>query len=482
MKKFLSGFALLVLISLMPGAQANSASDTLPSLKTIRYNLKFSVDFDHEILTGDCQLTVKNSGKETVTSVPLLLYRTLHVESIKSLTGTPLVFKQCVQSFTDWGQYQANVISVQLKQPISPGGQQTIEVSYRGYLLGYTETGMRYVRDRVDPKFTILRPDCLAYPSVGIPSWRANRATGMDWFDYNLQVKVPEGYTVANGGKFLEKKTLSDGVIWSFENIKPCWRIDVAIAHYVILKTGSNRVYCFPEDQKGGKRIVEAMKRGMAFLTQSFGPLINYKGFSVIEIPSGWGSQTDVTAIIQTADAFKDSGQTFQLYHELTHLWAVEEKDPFPSRFEHEGLAMFMQYLLTERLDHKPHAVQKGIDQLMKRFREQCKKNPEAAKVAMIDYGKKNLTGLSYTKGMVFFATLFELTGEAQFNRLMTSFYRQYVNTGATTDQFVQFIKKNAGINLSVFFNDWVYTSKSSQLILDGTPMKQIVARYRSHK
>ena len=143
---------------------------------------------------------------------------------------------------------------------------------------------------------------------------------------------------------------------------------------------------------------------------------------------------------------------------------------------------MFMQYLLTERLDHKKHAIQQGTDQLMERFRVQCKKNPEAARVAMIDYGKRNLTGLSYTKGMVFFATLYDLVGEAQFDSLMASFYRQYVNTGATTEQFVQFIKNNAGMKLDTFFSEWVYTPTSSQLILDGIPMEQIAVRYRSPK
>jgi hypothetical protein len=52
---------------------------------------------------------------------------------------------------------------------------------------------MRYVKDHVDPVFTILRSDAFAFPQPGVPSEAANRQAGLRNFDYDLHITVPPG-------------------------------------------------------------------------------------------------------------------------------------------------------------------------------------------------------------------------------------------------------------------------------------------------
>jgi len=472
---------LIVCLISVSQLQAQGFSDKELILKTIDYKLDLKIDYENEKILGNCQLTVFNPSEQPIRHIPLTLYRLLKVTSVKDGQRVDLSFTQQVLSFEDWEQLQVNYIEVSLKNPIQQGERKTISIQYQGYLLGYSETGMRYVKDRVDEEFTIIRPDCKAYPEVGYPSWKVNRAAGLQSFNYLVNVTVPESLVVANGGKLVSRVSTNGLVTYSYRNIKPAWRIDVAIAQYGILEDKVNmlRVFHFQEDKEGARMVIDAMRKTMELFTDWFGPLRDSQGFAVIEIPEGYGSQTDVTCIIQTRSAFQSKEQLYQFYHEISHLWGVEACDPLPSRFESEGLAMFLQYLAQEKLENKKGALEYGVERLSESFRQKCQKNPKCQDVPVIDYGKEMLTDLSYSKGMILFYVLYELVGENEFFKIMGSFYQKYNQTGATSDNFVNHAKEVSSVDLTKFFEEWVYGTESSEYIINEIPIEEIVKKYR---
>ena len=169
--QFLMCLALLVAPTAHPESQAVAAS---LSLKPVRYRLELDFDFSSETLQAACDLTIRNQGRETITKVPLLLYRLLRVNSISDGSGRPLHFEQRVRSFSDWPVMQVNCSEVRLQLPLEPGSETMLRVEYSGFLKGYIETGMHYVRDSISPAFTIIRPDCRAYPEPGVAALAAN--------------------------------------------------------------------------------------------------------------------------------------------------------------------------------------------------------------------------------------------------------------------------------------------------------------------
>jgi len=460
--------------------QAQGFSDRELILKTVDYKLDLTIDYENEKILGNCQLTVFNPSEQPIRQIPLTLYRLLKVTSVKDEQGADLSFTQQVLSFEDWEQLQVNYVEVSLKNPIQQGERKTISIQYEGYLLGYSETGMRYVKDRVDEEFTIIRPDCKAYPEVGYPSWRVTRAAGLQSFDYLVNVTVPESLVVANGGKLVGRVSNNGLVTYSYRNIKPAWRIDIAIAQYGILEDKVNRlrVFHFQEDKEGALMVLDALKETMKLYTKWFGLLRDYQGFAVIEIPEGFGPQTDVTCIIQTRSAFQSKEQLYQFYHEISHLWGVESRDPLPSRFESEGLAMFLQYLAQEKLEHKKGALEKGAQRLSESFRQKCQKNSRCKDVPVIDYGKEMLTDLSYSKGMILFYVLYKLVGENEFFKIMGTFYQKYNQTGATTDDFINHAREVSPVDLTKFFDEWVYGTESSEYIINEIPIEEIIKKY----
>jgi hypothetical protein len=163
-------------------------NDLQLALEPVHYELDLTVDYDAEQILGNVQLTVRNRSLKTVHEIPLLLYRLMAVNSVRDSRGRALPVTQRVVAFEDFGKRQVNYVTVSLDQQLEPSDTATIELVYEGYLLGYAETGWRYVKDRVDSSFTIIRNDGLAFPLVGVPSLRANRSAGFPTFTYLARI------------------------------------------------------------------------------------------------------------------------------------------------------------------------------------------------------------------------------------------------------------------------------------------------------
>lgn len=455
-------------------------SDRGIMLKTVDYRLDLNIDYENEKIFSDCQLTVLNPSGQPINQIPLILYRLMKVKSVKDEKGANLSFTQQIVAYEDWEKLQVNHIEVFLKNPLQQREKKTIKIQYEGYLLGYSEVGMKYVKDRVDKKFTIIRPDCWAYPRVGYPSWKVNRAAGFQSFDYLLIVTVPDSFVVANGGKLVRKIHKNGLVTYSYQNIKPAWRIDIVISKYGILEDKSSKlkIFYFQEDKEGAQMVLEAMQRTMELYSNWFGPLKDYQGFSIIEIPDGWGSQADVTCIIQTAAAFKDEKHLRQLYHEISHLWNAPDNDPFPCRWN-EGLASFIEFLVQERFENKKGSLKKAVEWCSENFRKTCEEHPEYKEVPLVNYGKEGITGLSYSKGMVLFYILYTLVGEEQFNEIIGTYYQAYGKTGATVDNFVNHAKKVTQKDISKFLEEWFYGTQSSEYLMKKISVQEIINKYK---
>lgn len=448
--------------------------------ETTAYDLKIKVDYRQERIFADCGITIRNPHQESIREAPLLLYRLFDVTEVQNEDGTSLSFTQSVEKYEDWEKLQVNAVRIQLNPPLGSGQSTTLSIGYQGHLLGYAEV-MRYVKDHVNKDYTVIRQDCRAYPEVGIPSWRSNRAAGFPEFDYRAEISVPEGLVVANGGELVEKKSAEGRTVYIYRSKMPVWRMDFAIADYEILKDSGKtfRIFHFPKDRSGADSILSALDETMELYRNWFGPLQSFKGLTVIEVPNGYGSQADAAVILQEASSFESMDNLYAFYHELSHLWNVEPKDPMPPRFESEGLATFLQYLVQEKLEGKDNAVEEAVQRIQKRLQDHFADNPEAAAVPMIDLGEKQMTDLAYTKGMLFFYLLYEVMGEKPFLEIVGAFYQKYAGSGATAREFVDFIKANAKANLEPLMQDWIFTAKSSELIQSDMTVEEILGRYR---
>jgi hypothetical protein len=361
-------------------------------LVQVALTLDVTVDYENQSLRGRAGMTVENRGAQTG-EASFLLGRLMHVAAVTS-AGKPLRFSQEVVIFDDEPMRQVLQLRVSLPKPLPPQGRTAVEIEYGGPLVGYAETGSLYVKDRIDPAFTILRREALAFPVVGVPSRKANRAVREPDFSFAVTVRVPPGQKVATGGRLIAH---DDGK-WRFEAAQAPF-LNIAIAPYVTREEGGIRVHALPADAATAGPLLEATRRALGILAEWYGPLEQKPELSIAEIEPGFGSQASLSGgIILEPAAFTDVKHRRELYHELSHLWNPPSlEQPWPRWTE--GLATWLEFRMARIIDGAG-----DIDAVSARTRKRlCDSSTRLADVPFRRYGEKDMTDWSYSVGFLMF-------------------------------------------------------------------------------
>jgi aminopeptidase N len=246
-----------------------------------------------------------------------------------------------------------------------------------------------------------------------------------------------------------------------------------------MIEKNRNKVFCFSADSARAETMLEVLVKTTETYSDWFGDMKDYKGYTIIEVPEGYGSQADVTSFCLTADYFKNPKENTGIYHELSHIWDVKPLEAEPCRFESEGRAQFLQFLLSQRFDDKSDAISNAVQRYLDNIRKDFTENEGYQSIAVKDYGIADITEYSYTLGMVIFAMFYDLAGEENFNKAIRSYFSAFYQKGATLEDFLNCCKKYAPFNAEKFFNDWIYSTNAVKLIVEGTSYEDLKSLYR---
>ena len=464
----------LLLLSLFAcfSCHASEFAERQLQLVATDYNMHYQLHLADEDLNAHATLTVKNISNTPADHIPLSLYRLLQISKITDAKQQPLTFTQRVMSDEAFRQRQINYAEVRLPRPLAPQQSYTVNISFDGMILGYAETGLAYVKDSINQDFSIIRQDAYAYPQVLYPNDDVNRQAKwwLHRFNYDVTVEVPTGYVVANVGKLIAKSAAGDTVSYRYQNTLPAWRMDFAVAKYHIYQQQGLTLFSL-EDQALSTLFLNRSSAALSLYSQWFGPLQKPTEYSVLELPEGYGSQADRTGILIVKDGFTDRSQ---MYHELSHLWNVKFQESHPPRWD-EGQATFLQYLVADKLD-KPGVLARETSDNFQWLKKKLSQQDINALPSLLD---NNNGGLSiYNIGMPLYHLLYDIEGEASFNRILGSFYQQYYPTGATTQQFVEYAKSHSDKELTALFDDWAYSNRYADLISQSHSYAELLAHY----
>ena len=456
---------------------AQLAVQSSPAWAVQHLDLVINLDYAERGLTGRGLMTFQNHGQEAVRRVPLQTGRLMQVTSVRDVHGAALRYTQDVVRFADWPAMQVNQVWIELPAAVPPRSAVTIRVDWEGILVGYQETGMMYVRERIDSAFTLLREETGAFPVVGVPSVAAMRAAPREDFTFQARITVPAHQVVATGGRLVERRLMNDSVAYTFAGATPVPFLNIAIAPYRLAERSGIRVYHFPEDSAGAAALLVSADSALDLLESWFGATGDSLDLAIIEIPPGYGSQASLTAgVIQDAAAFRSKSGLHQLYHELTHFWNVRSTDRPAARWE-EGLASFLEMLLAHQLDGGPDAVaqaQGHVPAVLERFG----RDTANANLRFVDYGKASKTGFSYSVGQLMFATLYAAVGADEFNRLVGGYYQRYKQTGGTTAQLIDYLHSQSKHNLAAFTRDWLLSTRWFTELSRGATLSGLARTY----
>ncbi len=464
--------------ALLVAAMSGQAPDSAPEVFRARHvSLALAIDHAAERLGGSITYDLENWTARPASHISFLVNRLMEASAVRDGRGTALPYTQDVVRFRDEPMRQVTQVRVTLPRAIPAGGRTTVRIEYAGNLVGYTEVGWLYVRDRIDTTFTIIREDALAFPVIGGVSDAANRKRPRGEFTYDAAIRVAARYLVATGGA-LTRTPHDDGTVtWRYVSEGASPFLNVSVAPFDTLVEGGVHLFHFRADSLGARRTMANTQAALRLLSQWFGPQRTTLNLTIAEIPDGWGSQAHlVGGIIQTASAIRDPARSGELYHELSHLWNARDTDT-PSPRWNEGLASFLEDLLRERL-HGWTGRGASETRTLAWVRQKADADSLLRVVPMLEYGRRAMTDNSYSVGEIMFATLYDLVGEEQFHAIVGGYYQHFADGGSTRD-FVAFAKQTAARNLDAFFDDWIFTPRWAEVLRSASSIGDVANHYR---
>lgn len=469
---------LAVLILLLPFSAtlsaAQSAGQSDPRLWLSAMELAVDLDYEKERLAGTAVLEVENLSGEPEDHASLLIGRLMHFDRIESVDGSPISFRQEVVTFADSPKKQVNRALVELPAPLAAHRRAKFRVVYSGYLVGYTETGSLYIKDQIDPEFTILRTDAYAFPVVGVASDAKNRMIPLSDFSFDFRVTAPAAMTVANGAELVERMESGGRTTWHYRSESAPF-LNITIARYDVAEKEGIRLYSFPKDREGADRVMDSAQRAIALFRGWFGPTLAPPRFAVIEIPRDCGSQASISGgIIQTASTFEDPGAMIELYHEISHFWNPPDREPRSPRIN-EGQAMYLQLRAAQEIDGRSD-IDARLETRVRRLLEA--KEPRLSTVPMADYGKADMADWSYSVGQLMFALLEKTVGPEKFRNILGGFYQEFKKPGCSTADFTAFAIARGGAPVERLLADWLTSARWLERLRSGDTLSALAKGY----
>ncbi len=466
------GLGTLIIFSLAQAAE-------LP--KVTHYSLSLHFLPKMEKIAATAEMSIENTTSVEIKEISLLLYRLLEVESVTDQRQSPLPFAQDVVKFSDESNLQVNQVNIHLGEALSPGKTSIVRLTYKGAIFGYPEV-MMYVRDRIDEDYSLIRPDAFSYPMLCHPSWESLMEAYRSRFTYDIEATAPKGYTIACGGVLRKQITEGDSQMFYFQNRIPTWRIDIAMAKFAVIEDKQNRlvVYCLSGDENGAENVMKAMERSLNLFSESFGGLNDFQGFTIIEVPDGWGSQAGDYYIVQTAAAFKDPNKLSEVYHEIAHMWNVRARPPLDrSRWFDEAFASYFEGLAIQAFEGE-NAFQAYMERRRDRFIRSAAEDQKNYETPIAEYWKEEIGQNSYTKGAWSLYILHHLIGDDAFEGTIKALRSEFSRRPAGFEDFVKIAESVSGKNLGKYFDDWIFGSESSRLLVEKMSVDDILKRYNS--
>lgn len=443
--------------------------------------LDLTVDLDYERpwVDGRAVLTVENWTAEAASQVPLLVGRLMRVEAVTGESGAEVPFDQDVTVFEDWTLRQVTAVRVHLPEPVPAGDSTRLTVHYSGHLVGATETGMRYVRDHLDPAFSVLRAEAFAFPVVTAPSLAVYRQLPRRPFRFTARVTVPDTLVVASGGEVVERTTNDGRATYHLRSRGPVPFLNLTIAPYRVLERDGIRAYLLPGDSARGPELLETIREALSFYRSRYGELPRPPAFSIMEIPDGWGAQAHLEAGIMLEGAsVATHRERRHLYHELSHLWNAPDAEA-PSPRWNEGLATYFGERVAAELDGTDliEARSSLAESVCRRVRgsEGVRSTPLA------EYGTERLTGWSYSVGALFFHVLHGVMGPERFDAAYRRLYQSTKGGEVSVDDLEQAFEREDPRSAAVF-EDWVRSVRWHERLCHRSEgdVQKLIEGYRS--
>ena len=283
-------------------------------------------------------------------------------------------------------------------------------------------------------------------------------------------VTAPNHYEVISNGLKIEETHLEDNkklTHWKQSVPIATWLYVLGVAEFAIQYVDkfdgkSIQTWVFKQDRDAGfYDFAEPTKKALEFYSNNIGPY-SYEKLANIQSNSVSGGMEAASAILYSDKSVKgDRNKRWRnvVIHEIAHQWfgnSVTEYD-WDDIWLSEGFATYFTLLFIEH-EYGRDAFIEGLKSSQKRVDSFHEKNPN---YTIIHDNLKNMKDVTssqtYQKGSWVLHMLRGVLGTKIFWKGIKNYYLKYKDINASTADFKKVMEEVSGINLTTFFNQWLY-------------------------
>jgi len=291
---------------------------------------------------------------------------------------------------------------------------------------------------------------------------------------------APDHYQVISNGLLVEESNLDNNLKkthWRQSVPISCWLYAIGVAEFAVdyvdyFEGKSIQTWVYKQDRdKGFYDFKVPTKHTLEFFSDYVGPFA-YEKLANVQSNSVKGGKESATAIFYSDVSVTGDRSTRWrnvIIHEVAHQWfgnCVTEYD-WDDVWLSEGFATYFTLMFREHAYGRDDFVQ-GLLNAKDRVFDFYEKDKNASIVHdnLKDMKDVLTYSLQYQKGAWVLHMLRNYVGEEAFRKGIRNYYNKYFNSNTTTEEFKIEIEKTSGLDLDIFFNQWLYNG--GNIILDG--------------
>ncbi len=459
---------LLVSICVLYAVSSIQARDTYPKNPAIdMLNYTFRIELSDTTDEIDCEASIDVAFLAAgIREVRLdLVDRSEQLEG-KGMTVSGVSANGAPARFTHAG----NVLTILLPEASKAGQRIRLTVAYRGIPANGLKIGNNKHGERTF--FSDNWPDRARnwLPVVDHPYDKAAS---------EMIVTAPNHYQVVSNGLKIEESDIGGGrrlTHWKQSVPIAPWLYVVGVARFAVqyvdeFNGKSIETWVYHQDREAGfYDFGYVTKEVLEFYSDRIGRF-SYEKLANIQSNSVAGGMEAASAILYSDGSVTGTRPVRWrnvVIHEIAHQWfgnAVTEYD-WDDVWLSEGFATYFTLLFIEH-QYGRDAFLEGLESSKKRVDDFYAKNPGYRIVHDNLKDMKDVTSSqTYQKGSWVLHMLRGVMGTEKFWKGIRSYYEEYRDKNATTADFRRHMEKASGLDLSVFFDQWLY--KPGTLKLKG--------------
>ena len=285
-----------------------------------------------------------------------------------------------------------------------------------------------------------------------------------------MHVVAPAHYQVISNGRRIEQTDLVGGTrrtVWRESVPIAPWLYALGVARFAVQHVGDYNgvpleTWVFAQDRDAGfYDFAVPTKDALAFYSEFVGPY-SYEKLANVQSNSVSGGMESASAIFYSAGSVSGTRSLRWrnvVIHEIAHQWfgnAVTERD-WNDVWLSEGFATYFTLLFIEHAYGRDE-FSDGLRSSRRTVLDFYAKTPDYRVVhENLSDMSQVTTGMTYQKGSWTLHMLRQLMGDDKFWTGIRDYYARFQNQSASTNDFRLAMERASGLDLSSFFQQWLY-------------------------